>query len=157
MGLEWPETRFPFWDTRKGNLEAIPKMDGPAQDLESVGGCTSRAGSGQSLQWPKKLQNVAGASVAQLDRASDFGSEGCRFKSCRMHHFKSHLESTGWWVPRAIKTAQNGDFPQTNPRQKPTFVSNRLIQDVRLVFEMRFKLSDVDEAMKRRTRGGGAF
>ena len=24
------------------------------------------------------------ASVAQLDRASDFGSEGCRFKSCRM-------------------------------------------------------------------------
>ena len=27
------------------------------------------------------------ASVAQLDRASDFGSEGCRFKSCRMHHF----------------------------------------------------------------------
>ena len=26
------------------------------------------------------------ASVAQLDRASDFGSEGCRFKSCRMHH-----------------------------------------------------------------------
>src|ERR1035438_5479052 len=26
------------------------------------------------------------ASVAQLDRASDFGSEGCRFKSCRMRH-----------------------------------------------------------------------
>ena len=26
------------------------------------------------------------ASVAQLDRASDFGSEGYRFKSCRMHH-----------------------------------------------------------------------
>src|SRR5436305_10456921 len=27
------------------------------------------------------------ASVAQLDRASDFGSEGCRFESYRMHHF----------------------------------------------------------------------
>ena|SRR5258708_3713362 len=26
------------------------------------------------------------ASVAQLDRASDFGSEGCRFKSCRTRH-----------------------------------------------------------------------
>ena len=25
------------------------------------------------------------ASVAQLDRASDFGSEGCRFESCPMH------------------------------------------------------------------------
>ncbi len=25
-----------------------------------------------------------GASVAQLDRASDYGSEGCRFNSCRM-------------------------------------------------------------------------
>jgi hypothetical protein len=33
----------------------------------------------KSVQWPS-------ASVAQLDRASDFGSEGCRFKSCRMHH-----------------------------------------------------------------------
>lgn len=29
------------------------------------------------------------ASVAQLDRASDFGSEGCRFESCRMRHFQS--------------------------------------------------------------------
>ena len=29
------------------------------------------------------------ASVAQLDRASDFGSEGYRFKSCRTHHFSS--------------------------------------------------------------------
>ena len=27
-----------------------------------------------------------GASVAQLDRASDYGSEGCRFNSCRMRH-----------------------------------------------------------------------
>ena len=26
------------------------------------------------------------APVAQLDRASDFGSEGCRFKSCPVHH-----------------------------------------------------------------------
>src|SRR6266481_1714074 len=29
------------------------------------------------------------ASVAQLDRASDFGSEGCRFKSCRTRHIES--------------------------------------------------------------------
>src|ERR1051325_9986138 len=27
------------------------------------------------------------ASVAQLDRASDFGSEGCRFESCPTRHF----------------------------------------------------------------------
>ena len=32
---------------------------------------------------------VCNASVAQLDRASDFGSEGCRFKSCRTRHFTS--------------------------------------------------------------------
>ena len=31
------------------------------------------------------------ASVAQLDRASDFGSEGCRFESCRMHHLERCL------------------------------------------------------------------
>ena len=28
------------------------------------------------------------ASVAQLDRAFDFGSKGCRFKSCRVHQFQ---------------------------------------------------------------------
>ena len=27
-------------------------------------------------------------SVAQLNRASDYGSEGCRFESCRSHKFK---------------------------------------------------------------------
>src|SRR5882762_3134831 len=29
------------------------------------------------------------ASVAQLDRASDFGSEGCRFESCPTRHSKA--------------------------------------------------------------------
>ena len=29
------------------------------------------------------------ASVAQLDRAPDFGSDGCRFKSCPKHHFQA--------------------------------------------------------------------
>ena len=33
------------------------------------------------------------ASVAQLDRASDFGSEGCRFKSYRTRHFESLCNS----------------------------------------------------------------
>lgn len=31
------------------------------------------------------------ASVAQLARASDFGSEGCRFEPCRAHHAINHL------------------------------------------------------------------
>ena len=34
------------------------------------------------------LSKTKAASVAQLDRASDFGSEGYRFKSCRTRHFK---------------------------------------------------------------------
>src|ERR1043166_8490917 len=52
----------------------------------------------KSFLWPTKLRKPLGAgrfqtdweiaaSVAQLDRASDFGSEGCRFKSCRTRHF----------------------------------------------------------------------
>ncbi len=41
------------------------------------------------------------ASVAQLDRASDFGSEGCRFKSCRMHH---SIPSTSTEFPRTNRT-----------------------------------------------------
>src|SRR5439155_5648503 len=32
-----------------------------------------------------------GASVAQLDRASDYGSEGSRFNSWRMRHFPNDL------------------------------------------------------------------
>ena len=29
---------------------------------------------------------IQGGSVAQLNRASDYGSEGCRFESCRSHN-----------------------------------------------------------------------
>ena len=29
------------------------------------------------------------APVAQLDRASDYGSEGCKFESCRVRHLKT--------------------------------------------------------------------
>jgi hypothetical protein len=32
------------------------------------------------------LNKLYGAPVAQLDRASDFGSEGCRFESCQVRH-----------------------------------------------------------------------
>src|SRR2546425_1005535 len=32
------------------------------------------------------------ASVAQLDRASDFGSEGCRFESCPTRQFSNGLQ-----------------------------------------------------------------
>jgi hypothetical protein len=31
------------------------------------------------------------ASVAQLDRASDFGSDGCRFKSCRTRQYNQDV------------------------------------------------------------------
>src|SRR2546430_4677792 len=36
-----------------------------------------------------------GASVAQLDRASDYGSDGSRFNSWRMRHTKSRNLSMG--------------------------------------------------------------
>lgn len=38
--------------------------------------------------------------VAQLDRASDFESEGCAFKSCRGHHFlaESPAQGIGSWL-----------------------------------------------------------
>ena len=29
---------------------------------------------------------IEDAPVAQLDRASDYGSEGCKFESCRVRH-----------------------------------------------------------------------
>src|SRR5205085_12526518 len=41
--------------------------------------------------------------VAQLDRASDFYSEGCRFDSCRDRQDRSCKRSTSWWIaPRAL-------------------------------------------------------
>ena len=33
--------------------------------------------------------NHSDAPVAQLDRASDYGSEGCKFESCRVRHLKT--------------------------------------------------------------------
>ena len=40
------------------------------------------------LQFKKKTDIIGGADalVAQLDRASDYGSEGCEFESRRAHH-----------------------------------------------------------------------
>ncbi len=40
-----------------------------------------------------KVNPSRDALVAQLDRASDFGSEGYRFDSCRVHHFYPFLPS----------------------------------------------------------------
>src|SRR5439155_13079416 len=37
------------------------------------------------------------ASVAQLDRASDFGSEGCRFESCPTRHIIKELRLSADW------------------------------------------------------------
>ena len=47
------------------------------------------------------------APVAQLDRASDYGSEGCKFESCRVRHKKS---------PRFY-----GDFFMVNPVRVRTY------------------------------------
>ena len=33
--------------------------------------------------------------MAQLDRASDYGSEGCKFESCRARHNKTPLKLSG--------------------------------------------------------------
>ena len=37
-------------------------------------------------------------SVAQLNRASDYGSEGYRFESCRSHRKKFHTHGTSFCV-----------------------------------------------------------
>ena len=42
------------------------------------------------------------APVAQLDSASDFGSEGCRFESCRVRQSPE---------PRSLGTVTGGDIP----------------------------------------------
>src|SRR5882762_3259069 len=52
----------------------------------------------ESFKLPARAKTAfaesSAASVAQLDRASDFGSEGCRFKSCRTRHSKTHQDLT---------------------------------------------------------------
>ena len=50
------------------------------------------------------------APVAQLDRASDYGSEGCKFESCRARHLKSLLMGcffipVGFTIPPMFQTA----------------------------------------------------
>ena len=45
--------------------------------------------------------------VAQLDRATDFGSVGCRFDSCRAHHPKPKLmRSQLSWIEQRPSKAQ---------------------------------------------------
>src|SRR5215470_17549407 len=41
--------------------------------------------------------------VAQLDRASDFYSEGCRFESCRDRHYRARSVANQW-VGRPLVT-----------------------------------------------------
>ena len=53
------------------------------------------------------------APVAQLDRASDYGSEGCKFESCRARHLKSLLMGcffipVGFTIPPMFQTAFDG-------------------------------------------------
>ena len=55
------------------------------------------------------------APVAQLDRASGYGPEGCRFDSYRVHHFLSTLSFHSHINPMAIKSfciriAESSDF-----------------------------------------------
>ena len=51
-----------------------------------------RARNGIDFLRRSRPQLEAVASVAQLDRASDFGSEGCRFKSCRTRQFSEEIQ-----------------------------------------------------------------
>ena len=62
--------------------------------MRLAGSCRLKCDDGLfGLKW---LRNCVGsflaASVAQLDRASDFGSEGYRFKSCRTRHFSKEIQ-----------------------------------------------------------------
>ena len=56
----------------------------PVKGESCANRCTKQVA---QLATPIKPLIFVGASVAQLDRASDFGSEGCRFKSCRTRQF----------------------------------------------------------------------
>jgi len=54
--------------------------------------------------WKCKPQISQSAAVAQLDRASDYGSEGLGFESLQLHHFSlTKICSAGFFVSRKIK------------------------------------------------------
>ncbi len=57
-----------------------------------------------SLQIEKKLvllqSQKRNGSVAQLNRASDYGSEGCRFESCRSHQRSTSKNGGAFFLPR---------------------------------------------------------
>ena len=60
------------------------------------------------------------ASVAQLDRASDFGSEGCRFESCRMRQFLLGFDASLHSVklPSSIKRSNRGVLNRSDLSQR---------------------------------------
>ena len=81
-----------------------------AVDCKSLQRSALRVNHSASQQVRKRV-----APVAQLDRASDFGSEGCRFESCPVHHLSSRVQ--GAWISR-MKWIWNRAFFSSPQRRR---------------------------------------
>src|SRR5713226_5665649 len=58
--------------------------------------------------------DTLGAPIAQLDRASDYGSEGCRFNSYWVRHFKFLIFDLRFWIEGSV------EFPTVSSRLRIT-------------------------------------
>ncbi len=67
-------------------------MVGVAQSVRASG-CGSEGRGFDPHHSPHVFFGAVYALVAQLDRATDFGSVGCRFDSCRAHHSISKIDA----------------------------------------------------------------
>ena len=66
-----------------------------------------------------KVSPVFKAPLAQLDRASDYGSEGCRFNSCEARQRQSQIAG---WSSLVARQAHNLKVVGSNPTPATNFV-----------------------------------
>ena len=74
--------------------------NGALVQLVRIHACHAWGHGFESRTHRKQILNQSFGSVAQLNRASDYGSEGYRFESCRSHEgFRNRIAEPFFYIP----------------------------------------------------------
>ena len=78
---------------------SLSKPNGALVQLVRIHACHAWGHGFESRTHRKQILNQIFGSVAQLNRASDYGSEGYRFESCRSHEgFRNQIAEPFFYV-----------------------------------------------------------
>src|SRR5690349_13251434 len=101
------------------------------------------------VEWPVNFTFPLGAPIAQLDRASDYGSEGCRFNSYWVRQIINELHQFPVWRNCACDTSC--DRPSWT-RLNPPLAGRARHTARRLAFSLRAQYPPSEAVGRRRNR-----